>query len=71
MEQNPAGEGQEEAESRQDDDAAIPAIAVKTQDEAEEIDAERQDPEKGDGGDVLAEVVGDREREDRREDGKI
>ena len=54
---------EEKDEQRQPEAAMIPARAVEADDEREQVKAERQHPEEGHDGDVLAELVGDREEQ--------
>jgi hypothetical protein len=48
----------------------IPAVAVESEDEAGQIDAERQNPEKRHDRDVLRKNVGRRDQQQRRASGK-
>ena len=41
----------------------VPARAIETDDERKQVEAKRQHPEEGNYGDVLTELVGDREEE--------
>ena len=54
---------EESDEQREPEAAVIPARAVEADDERQQVEAERQHPEEGHHGDVLAELVGDREEQ--------
>jgi hypothetical protein len=43
-----------------EDRAVVEAVALEAEDEGAEVEAERQDPEEGDRGDLLAHLVGRR-----------
>ena|ERR1051325_2531543 len=62
--QSPADGGEGTEQQQHIRKAHIPARAVKADDEAQEIKGQRQNPEEGDDGDVLADFVGGGEEED-------
>src|SRR5207247_10605883 len=43
--------------------APVPAVAIEAEDKAEQIQGQREHPEKCDGGDVLRQVIGHRQQE--------
>ena len=57
-------------EQREEDVAAVPAAAVEAQDEGEQVERERHDPQQRHGGDVLRDVVGHREQQQRARRGE-
>ena len=59
----PEHHAQQDGEQREPEGPMIPARAVEADDERKQIEAQRQDPEERHYGDVLAELVGDREEQ--------
>ena len=56
-------QSEQDGEERQPEAAVIPARAVEADDEGKQVEAERQDPQERHHGDVLTELVGDREQQ--------
>ena len=63
--ERPGHHAQSRREHREKGVAPVPALAVEAEDEREEIDRERRDPQQRHGGDVLRDVVGHREQQQR------
>jgi len=61
----PRHHAERRGDHRHDQVALVPAGAVEAQDERQEVERQRQDPQQRHGGDVLRDVVRDREQQDR------
>src|SRR5262249_62179503 len=56
---------QRDREQAQEDESPIPVPALKTQNEGQQIEGESNNPQQGDGCDVLRDVIGDGEEKRR------
>ncbi len=63
--ERPCHDAEAGREHREKRVAPVPALAVEAEDEREQVDRERRDPEQWHGGDVLRDVVGHREQQQR------
>ena len=68
--ERPGHDAKSRRQHREESVAQVPALAVEAEDEGEEIDRERHDPQQRHGGDVLRDVVGHREEQERARGGE-